>query len=308
MKTGIPAFLLKENSPEVSSVNVRKNKLPFLDKTLKTVANTVKTMYIHSETGAAKKFLFHINPLVKVFSFIFLIVAISLANSIHAQLLASFFVVIFYLISGISYRFIYKKIIFLSFVFGLLVFIPASLNVITPGKIIFKLFTFERSSHFWIYNVPQTIGITDSGIHVVALLFLRVLNSISLALLFVYSSSFSQIIKGMKVFFVPDTFLMILSLAYKYIFILSKTIEETYFALKSRLIGSVKNDSIRKIISGRVFFIFKRSKNNYEQTYSAMVSRGYNGKVILHKEKIIRYSDVFFLIVTVTIGFLIIFI
>jgi cobalt/nickel transport system permease protein len=308
MKTGIPAFLLQKNTSEISSSTIRKNKLSFLDKTLKTVANTVKTMYMHSETGSSNKILFRINPLVKVFSFIFLIVSISLANSIHAQLIASSFVLIFYLISGISYRFIYKKIIFLSFVFGLLVFLPASLNVITPGKIIFKLFTLDRSYHFWIYNVPQTIGITDAGILVVELLFLRVLNSISLALLFVYSSSFSQIIKGLKVFFVPDTFLMILSLAYKYIFILSKTVEETYFALKSRLIGSVKNDSIRKIISGRVFFIFKRSKNNYEQTYSAMISRGYSGKIRLHKEKKIKPSDVFFLIVTVAIGFLIIFI
>jgi len=308
MKTSIPEFLLQENRADNSASNLSKSRLSFLDKTLSGVAGILKTMYLQSEAGSEKNLLYRINPLVKVFSFIFFIVAISLATTLHAQLLASAFILFFYLIAGTSYRHIYKKILLLSLVFGLLIFLPASLNVITPGKIIFKICSFGSASHFWIYTIPQTIGITSEGIHIVALLFLRVLNSISLALLFVYSSPFSQIIKGFKVFFVPDTFLMILSLAYKYIFILSKTIEETYFALKSRLVGSIKNSSIRKIIAGRVFFIFQRSRTNYEQTYSAMISRGYSGKIRLHNEKKIKYPDIIFLLIMIAAGLLILFI
>ncbi|MEI6121994.1 MAG: energy-coupling factor transporter transmembrane component T [Bacteroidota bacterium] len=238
----------------------------------------------------------------------FLIVAISFAKNIPAQLLASLFIVVFFIISRISFNHIFKKIFFLSFVFGLLIFIPAAFNVITPGRIVLKLFTFQRSYHFWIYSIPQTIGITDTGIKIVELLFLRVLNSISLAMLFVFSSSFAQILKGLKVFFIPDTFLMILSLAYKYIFILSKTIEETYLALKSRLIGSVQSKSIRKIIAGRVFFIFQKSKSNYELTYAAMISRGYNGKITLPYREQIKRNDILFLLITTIAGFLILFI
>ncbi|MBI5217495.1 MAG: hypothetical protein HY958_01010 [Bacteroidia bacterium] len=301
MENNLPVFLLNKNVQNNSFQKTRKSKLPFLEKTLKKIAVTIKLMYLQSEVTSGKKIL-HIHPQVKVFSFIYLIVVISLANNIKSQLSAFFFIVVFYLISKISYKYVYKKIIFLSFVFGLLIFLPASLNVITPGKIVFRIFTFNSPFHFLIYNVPQIIGITDSGIHVVELLFLRVLNSISLAMLFLYSSSFPQLIKGFKVFFIPDTFLMIISLAYKFIFILSKSIEETYFALKSRLAGNVHNKNAQNIISGRVFYIFKKAQSNYENTYAAMISKGYYGKVIFQNETKIKVADIYFLLIALITG------
>ena len=308
MKSGIPAFLLLENKSEILIPNSRKSSLPFIDKTLKAVANTLKVIYVQSAVASKKNLFFRINPLVRVFSFVFLIVSISIGGSIKTQLLALLFVVIFYLISGVPYKYIYKKVLFLSIVFGLLIFLPASLNILTPGNIILNIITLQRPYHFWMYNIPQNIGITDAGLMTVTLLFLRVLNSISITMLFVYSSSFSNIMKGFKVFLVPDIFLMIVSLAYKFIFILSKTIEDTYFALKSRLIGSVKNNNIRKIISGRVFFIFNKSRINYEATYLAMISRGYNGKITLRYDKKIALPDIIFFLIMLSAGLLIIFI
>jgi energy-coupling factor transporter transmembrane protein EcfT len=99
---------------------------------------------------------------------------------------------------------------------------------------------------------------------------------------------------------------MIISLAYKYIFILSRTIEETYFAFKSRLSGNVKSSSIRKLIGGRIFFIFKRSMIIYQDTYLAMVSRGYEGKVMLHSRNHFTIKDfiVLLFIVLSGIGFI----
>ncbi len=301
----IPAYLLEQHEPVVFSENTGKTKLPFLERTLRKIAATIKLMYLQSEVTTEKKIL-HIHPQVKVFSFIYLIVVISLANTVCSQLTAFAFIVVFYLISKTSYKYVYRKILFLSFVFGLLIFLPALLNGITPGKIVFKIFTFNTSYQFWIYHIPQTIGITDSGIHIVSLLFLRVLNSISLAMLFLFSSSFPQLIKGFKVFFIPDTFIMIISLAYKFIFILSKSIEETYFALKSRLAGNVNNKNLQNIISGRVFYIFKKAKSNYENTYSAMVSKGYCGKVIFQKENKLKVADVYFLLAAIVSGIIII--
>ena len=87
--------------------------------------------------------------------------------------------------------------------------------------IIFNIIRFKKPFHFLIYNIPQNIGVTTNGIHVVSLVFLRVLNSVSFALLVVFTTPFPSFIKSFKMIGVPDTFLMIMSLAYKYIFILS---------------------------------------------------------------------------------------
>ncbi|HNW57147.1 MAG TPA: energy-coupling factor transporter transmembrane component T, partial [Bacteroidales bacterium] len=116
------------------------------------------------------------------------------------------------------------------------------------------------------------------------------------------TTSFPEFIKSFKLLLVPDTFLMIITLAYKYIIILSRTIEETYFALKSRLSGNIKNSNIRKLVSGRVFFIFKRSMNIYEGTYYAMVSRGYKGKIMLHSSKRVTFADIIALLIVIAFG------
>jgi cobalt/nickel transport system permease protein len=139
------------------------------------------------------------------------------------------------------------------------------------------------------------------------LIFLRILNSVSFAMLIIFTTPFPSFIKSFKILGIPDTFLMIISLAYKYIFILSRTIEETYFALKSRLFGNFKNSNIRELISGRIFFIFKKSMVIYESTYFAMVSRGYTGKVLLHSQKKLTAIDFVSLIIIIAIGILMIY-
>jgi energy-coupling factor transporter transmembrane protein EcfT len=95
---------------------------------------------------------------------------------------------------------------------------------------------------------------------------------------------------------------MILTLAYKYIFILSRTIEETYLALKSRLAGNIRNRNIREVIGGRILFIFKRSIIIYENTYNAMVSRGYTGKIKLQAKYPFTTTDFIAIVVVASSG------
>jgi energy-coupling factor transporter transmembrane protein EcfT len=197
---------------------------------------------------------------------------------------------------------VYKKILFLAFVFGFLVVLPASLNIFTPGEIVYNLISFNRPYQFWIYSIPQNIGFTENGFEVVSRVFLRVLNSVSLSMLIIYTTSFPAFVKSFKIIGVPDTFLMIISLAYKYIFILSRTIEETYFALRSRLSGNINVNSIRNLISGRIFFIFKRSAIIYEKTYQAMVSRAYQGGVTIYSPAHFSYADLLALLIIVVFG------
>jgi energy-coupling factor transporter transmembrane protein EcfT len=237
---------------------------------------------------------------------IYLAVVISIVNNLHKQILITVFVFLLYLLARFKVFQVYKKIFFLAFIFGFLVVLPASLNIITPGEIVFNIISFDKPAHFWIYRIPQNIGFTENGFQVVLLVFLRVLNSVSFALLIVFTTPFSSFIKSFKIIGVPDTFLMIISLAYKYIFILSRTIEETYFALKSRLVVNIKSKNIRNLISGRIFFIFKKSRIIYENTYFAMVSRGYNGKVKLYSQYHFTLADIVTIIVLGLIGITII--
>ena len=306
MENKIPLYLIEIVDNQVNLSKIKKANLSFLDQTIINSSKAVKSIYLQAENATRDNFIQEINPKVKFISLIYMVIVISVVSNLVTQVFITAFIFSLYVITRLKIFGVYKKIFFLAFIFGFLVVLPASLNVITPGKIIFNIISFNKPSHFLIYNIPQNVGITTNGIQVVSLVFLRVLNSVSFALLVVFTTPFPSFIKSLKMIGVPDTFLMIISLAYKYIFILSRTIEETYFAFKSRLSGNVKSSSIRKLIGGRIFFIFKRSMIIYQDTYLAMVSRGYEGKVMLHSRNHFTIKDfiVLLFIVLSGIGFI----
>lgn len=301
MENRIPPYLVNTAGSKYND-GTRRVNLSFLDKTIINSSKTVKSIYLQAEYSSRGNFIQMINPNVKLIALIYMAVVISFANSIIAQGIIAAFVFFLYIIAQLKIFEVYRKIFFLAFIFGFLVVLPASLNVITGGDIIINLATFKNPAHFLIYSIPQSIGITDKGIQVVAMVFLRVLNSVSFALLVVFTTPFPSLVKSLKMIGVPDTFLMIISLAYKYIFILSRTIEETYSAFKSRLSGNIKNSSIRGLVGGRILFIFRRSMIIYQNTFQAMVSRGYTGKVVLHSRNLFTLRDVSVLVIIVAAG------
>lgn len=307
MEIKIPSYLLQPANDQYRVAKAKEARFSFLDKTILKSASAVKSIYIQAENSSEKNIIQGINPHVKLILMIYTIFIVSIVRHIEAQLIITAFVFLLYIIARLKIFVVYKKIFSLAIIFGLIVLLPASLNIITPGKIILNIITFNKPLHFWIYTIPQNIGFTENGFKVVLLIFLRILNSASFAMLIVFSTPFPSFIKSFKIFGVPDTLLMIVSLAYKYIFILSRTIEETYFALKSRLSGNIRYGRIRELIGGRIFFIFKKSMRIYESTYYAMVSRGYHGKIVLHSQEKLKATDLVVLIIVIASGLLIIY-
>jgi cobalt/nickel transport system permease protein len=306
MVNKIPPYLLQPVTARQLPVKGKRLKPTFLDKTILNSARAVKSIYLQAENSEEEKFIENINPHVKLISLIYLAIVISVVRDPYVQIIASAFIFLLYALARIRIFYVYCKIFFLAFTFGFLIVLPASLNVITPGRIIFNLIELKKPLHFWIYDIPKNIGFTENGFQVVSLVFLRVLNSVSLAMLVVFTTPFMPFIKSLGILGVPDTFQMIITLSYKYIFILSRTIEETYFALKSRFSGNLESRSIRKLISGRIFYIYKRSVVIYENTYCAMVSRGYRGKVILHSHNHYGIRDFIALFIIVAMGVILI--
>jgi cobalt/nickel transport system permease protein len=307
MENKVPSYLMQNIGTYHEASKSKGAGLSFPDRTIINSAAALKSIYVQAENSTAVNFIQRLHPGIKLILLIYVVIVISIVNRPGTQLIITLFIFPLYLIAKLKISDVYKKIFLLAIMFGFIVVLPATLNIITPGNIIFNLITFNRPVHFLIYNIPQRIGFTENGFKVVLLIFLRILNSISFAMLIVFTTSFPAFIKSFKILGIPDTFLMIISLAYKYIFILSRTIEETYFALKSRLSGNVSNRRIRELISGRIFFIFKKSMLIYENTYLAMVSRGYQGKVLFHAQKKITTADFITLIIVLASGILIIY-
>ncbi|MGA1977474.1 MAG: energy-coupling factor transporter transmembrane component T [Bacteroidales bacterium] len=302
MENKIPSYLLQPSDTRRKLKQAKRIRLSFLDRTIFNSAKAVRSVYSQAENASRENLIQKINPYVKLFSLLYFVIVISFVNNTIGQICITAFILILFIMARSGIAQVYGRIFFLAFIFGFLAVLPASLNIVTPGKILLEIVRFDRPLHFWIYNIPRDIGFTDNGFRVVSLIFLRVLNSVAFSMFIIFTTSLPSFIKSLRVVGVPDAFLMIISLAYKYIFILSRTIEETYFALRSRLSGNIRNNKIRRIVGGRIFFIFKRSMIIYEETYFAMVSRGYQGKVMLHSRTSFIARDFIALLIIVAFG------
>lgn len=256
--------------------------MSFIDSGISHLGRVIKTGYIQLEFASKNGFFQRLDARIKVLFLVFFIIIVSLKREIVPEIGIAISIFVLAVLSRLNLLSFYKKVISLGFIFGFLIALPAAFNVITKGEIILPLLHISRSYDFWIYHVPETIGITREGISGVIMLTLRVVNSISLSFLVLYTTSFSEIIRALKVFRVPDAILMIITLTYKYIFIFAKTVEDMHLAKKSRMAGGISNTEARRWITGRIAFMFKKTQQRCEDVFKAMLGRGFSDTIKLY--------------------------
>jgi cobalt ECF transporter T component CbiQ len=291
MKSNMPSFLL-ENRPSATYVKVKgRIKVPFIEKGIHQLAHVIRSGYIQWETSMQGGFFQRIDARIKVLFLLFYVVIVSLKKDLMPEALIGGLVFIIAVLSRVDILRFYKKVLLLGFFFGFLVVFPASFNVITGGEIILPLFHLSKEYHFWVYRIPAEIGITREGAEAVMMLTARVVNSLSLSFLVLYTTPFPDIIKALKVLRVPDGFLMIITLSYKYIFIFAKTIEDMHLAKKSRLARQVKHSDARGWIVGRIAFMFRKTQMRFEEIFKAMYSKGFSEDIKIYKHDKLNPKD-----------------
>jgi len=289
----IPSFLLQKENTHFNEV-AKSKKLSFIDKTIKKAASFVSATFLQWQWANKKGFLQKLDSRVNILFLFLFVILISLTSVISLQLIHASILFILCLFSRISVMHLYKRILAFGFIFGFIVFIPACLNLVTVGDTAFTLIRFSQPHHWWIYTLPNEITITHQGIQTVLKLTLKVMNSISVVLLVMYTTTFERVVKSLSFFKVPDIFLLTLTLTYKLIFILSITIIETYHAIKMRWWNSGTVADAEEIVAGRIGYLFRKSWERYELVYQAMNARGFNGQMnFCYFEKLKRNDYLF---------------
>jgi len=259
-----------------------KIKTSFLEKGIHHLADIIKTGYVQGETAALDNFFQKIDARIKVLFLLAFVIIVSLKKDILSEFLIGIFVALLVIISRLNLFSFYRRVLFLGFIFGFLISLPSACNVITRGEIILPILQLSKPYSFWIYRIPAEIGITREGMYGVAMLTLRVTNSLALSFFVLYTTTFPDIVKALKILRIADGFLMIITLSYKYIFIFARTVEDMHLAKKSRLAGQVSNAEARRWIAGRIAFIFKKTQLRCEEIFKAMLGRGFSESVRIY--------------------------
>jgi len=79
--------------------------------------------------------------------------------------------------------------------------------------------------------------------------------------------------------YVPQIFILLLSMTYRYIFFFLHTANGMFEARKSRTVGRTQGNEHRRWISGSMGYLMNRSFKMSNDVYAAMAARGFTGEI-----------------------------
>lgn len=260
----LPDWLTKKEEMDLDHTDAKPAGKPgFIEKTLVGIASLLEEAIFSEEYARLPGFLQKLDPRVKVVSFLSLLLAVALARHVEIIIALYFFTLVLAYFSDIPLGFFIKRVwLFIPIFTGVIAF-PALFNVVMPGK---PLINFG------------SLAITEQGVRTAILLISRVATSVSFAVLLVLTTRWQSIMRALRVFYVPQTFIVILEMTYRYIFLFLKTVSDMHLARKSRAIRPPKSREGWAWIALRMATLFKKSQHLSEEVYLAMLSRGFNGE------------------------------
>jgi energy-coupling factor transporter transmembrane protein EcfT len=301
MRNEVPDFLLGKPRLQSSTVAGGTSRISFLDKGINDLSRLIKTTYIQWETADKNGFFQSLDARVKVLFLLFFVIIVSVKQALLPEVIIAGFVCILAAISRLNLIAFYKRVFFFGFIFGFLVALPSALNIVTHGEVILPVIHLSQSYHFLMYHIPETVGFTRQGLEGVVMLTLRVMNSLALSVLVIYTTPFAQIIKALKSLKAPDLFLMILTLSYKYIFIFAQTVEHIHLARKAKTIQANAGEE-RNWVAGRIAYLFRKTSIRCEEVFDGMTARGFSGDVVLYFHRKMTGKDMIAALILLVVG------
>jgi cobalt/nickel transport system permease protein len=262
-----------------------KTRGGFLERTIEgTVSLLMETVSVEN-VAARNGFLQHRDPRFKCLSAAALLIAVLMSRNL-AELSALYAAVLcMALFSAIGLFFFLKRTLLFVPVFSLFVVVPAIFSGVTPGE---PLASFK----VLLWNLT----ITRQGVDSAIVFFMRVLDSVSFAVLLVLTTRQHVLLKTLRVFRVPQLFVMTMGMTYRYIFLFLDIIQKMLIAIKSRVGFVASTRDGRKIVTANMAGLWLRSYRLHSQVYDAMVARGFSGEAFVLDEFHARVPDVVILL------------
>lgn len=234
-----------------------KNK--FIEQSLLGTLGFIREAIFSEEYSRASGLLQAIDARIKIIGLAGILLAVAWIKSIALVFLFYLLSLLLAYFSKINLIYFLRRTWIFIPLFSLFIAIPALFNIFSPGEVI-----------FW--------GITKQGFLGATLFIARVLTSVSFSVLTVLTTSHIDLLRALRSLGIPQFFVVTFMMCYRYIYIFIKILEDTYLAIKSRLITDLRHRKARKILAWRMSTLWEKSRMMSEEVYLAMLSRGYSGE------------------------------
>ena len=240
----------------------RRGRRRVFEKTLADLAQVLEQSLFAEDIARRRGLLQALDPRVKVISILALLLAVGLSRSLSVLLGLYGVTLALAAWSAVPMGFFVKRVwLFMPFFTGVIA-LPALF--MTPGPPLAAL--------------PLGLVLTRPGALTALFLLMRVSTSVSLGVLLMLTTAWPTLLKALSVLRVPEGFILILGMTYRYIYLLLLTAEDMFLSRQSRIVGRLPASAERQVLAASVGTLLNKSLYLSGEVYLAMESRGYRGK------------------------------
>jgi cobalt ECF transporter T component CbiQ/cobalamin biosynthesis protein CbiM len=238
----------------------------WLEHTVSGITASVERSIFTEEHARTAGWLQRVDPRAKLGMFLAAVLAASLSGSVVVLAGLYLAVLVAARASRIPFDFFVRRVwLGIPFFAGIIV-IPAMFLV--PGPRLFELALGP------LVVAPSVPGLTGAVLFVS-----RVGVSVSLAVLLVMTTPWADLLKSLQAVRVPGLFILVLAMAYRYIFLFLHLTNGMFEARKSRIVARTSGGEQRRWITGSMGGLLNRSVKMSNDVYAAMVARGFTGSI-----------------------------
>ncbi len=261
----------------------------WLEHTLGGISESIERAVFTEEHARSAGWLQGIDARAKLGMFIALVLAVGFTNSVGILLALYALLLGAARASRLPFDFFVRRVWLGIPFFAAIVVIPALF--IVPGPRLFEI------------NIgPFVFAMSAPGVAGAILFVVRVGVSVSLAVLLVMTTPWAELLRSLRTIHVPQVFVLILSMTYRYIFLFLHATNGLFLARKSRIVARTSGAEQRRWIAGSMGALTGRAFKMSGDVYSAMTARGFNGEMRVYAADRIAATDVLAVVLTVCIA------
>jgi cobalt/nickel transport system permease protein len=211
-----------------------------------------------------------LDPRVKLLSVLGVLVVASLVRNIPTLLAMYAAALVLAALSKVPLGFFVRRVWLFIPIFTGIVVLPATLSFITPGDIVLPL---------WHWH-GHVVGITSQGLQAAGLIVSRVAVSISMVVLLTITTPWTKLLAAMRALLVPRIFILVIGMAYRYVFLLLNSVTDMFTAREARTLARTSRGNVKegqRFVAAAAGALFGKAHALAEEVHMAMVSRGYRG-------------------------------
>lgn len=267
------------------------SKNNFIERSIVAALTFLRDAIFADEYAAQSGFLQSLDPRMKSATFLLFIIQALFARSIPVLIFLYALCLLLALFSGINLGFFLKRTWVFVPLFSLFIAVPAIFSKFTPGEALATL------------NIlGLKLIITRPGLAGALVFVMRVATCVSFVVLLSITTRHFELLRVLRIFKIPQIFVMTLGMCYRYVYLFVEIIESTYLAIKSRVGTAVHYQKGQGIVAWNIASLWARSYQLNEEVYKAMLSRGYQGEAATWNDFKIKPRDWLWLFIVILIG------